>query len=211
MFLKDVENALKYVNLAIEHTPTLIDLYTLKGKIMQIAGDRTKAAAIYEEARCLDTADRALNAISAIYQVKAGLVDQGSDTIGIFFKDCGYESTVHDNQCLWFEQVCGKKLYQLGKYQESLKEYTFSINHIKNMIDDQYDYYLYSLRKFTLTSFEGLMKVTNNQLHRYKHVVKTAIGVCKIGLRLSKTKDEELAKFTPLKEEYLKSEEYLAL
>jgi hypothetical protein len=67
MFLKDVENALKYVNLAIEHTPTLIDLYTLKGKIMQIAGNRTKAAAIYEEARSLDTADRALNAISAIY------------------------------------------------------------------------------------------------------------------------------------------------
>jgi peptide alpha-N-acetyltransferase len=67
MFLKDVENALKYVDLAIEHTPTLIDLYTLKGKIMQIAGNRTKAAAIYEEARGLDTADRALNAISAIY------------------------------------------------------------------------------------------------------------------------------------------------
>ncbi len=103
MFLKDVDNALKYVNLAIEHTPTLIDLYTLKGKIMQIAGNRTKAAAIYEEARSLDTADRALNAISAIYQVKAGLVEFGSDTIAIFFKDCGYESTVHDNQCIWFE------------------------------------------------------------------------------------------------------------
>lgn len=34
MFLKDVEKALSFVNKAIEHTPTLIDNYTLKGKIM---------------------------------------------------------------------------------------------------------------------------------------------------------------------------------
>jgi len=34
-FLRDNENAFKYCNRAIEHTPTLIDLYTLKGKIMQ--------------------------------------------------------------------------------------------------------------------------------------------------------------------------------
>lgn len=74
MLLKDVEAALIYVNKGIEHTPTLIDLYTLKGKIMQQAGDRVEAARIFEEARCLDTADRALNAIAACYQVKAGLI-----------------------------------------------------------------------------------------------------------------------------------------
>ena len=51
MFLRDIENALKFVNKAIEHTPTLIDLYTLKSKIMEKAGDRTEAARLYEEAR----------------------------------------------------------------------------------------------------------------------------------------------------------------
>jgi tetratricopeptide (TPR) repeat protein len=72
LFKKDVENALKFVNQAIEHTPTLIDLYTLKGKIMQVAGNRTEASRLFEEARVLDQADRALNAIAACYQVKAG-------------------------------------------------------------------------------------------------------------------------------------------
>ena len=67
LFKKDVENALKYVNMAVEHTPTLLDLYTLKGKIMQIAGDRSTAAKLFEEARVLDQADRALNAIAACY------------------------------------------------------------------------------------------------------------------------------------------------
>lgn len=96
-FCRDVDNALKYVNKAIEHTPTLIDLYTLKGKIMKIAGKRTDAARLFEEARVLDKADRAINAIAACYAVKAGQIEQGEETIGIFFKDCGYEAGVHDN------------------------------------------------------------------------------------------------------------------
>jgi hypothetical protein len=58
---------------------------------------------LFEEARGLDTADRALNAISACYAVKSGQVAQGEHIIALFFKDCGYESTVHDNQCIWFE------------------------------------------------------------------------------------------------------------
>lgn len=49
----------------------------MKGKIMQLAGDRTEAAKLFEEARVLDQADRALNAIAACYQVKAGNVEQG--------------------------------------------------------------------------------------------------------------------------------------
>ena len=116
LFRRDVENALKYVNLAIEHTPTLLDLYTLKGKIYREAGNRTLAAKLHEEARVLDQADRALNAIAAVYAVKAGNIEQGNDTISIFFKDLGYESNVHDNQCLWFEQACGTYHYKLGNY-----------------------------------------------------------------------------------------------
>jgi hypothetical protein len=57
------------------------------------------------------------------------------------------------------------------------------------MIADQYDYYLYSLRKFTLVAFEGLMLHNNNELHRYKHVVKTVIGLCKLAIKLTKVKD----------------------
>jgi len=117
LFKKDVENALKYVNQAIEHTPTLIDLYTLKGKIMQVAGNRTEAARLFEEARVLDTADRALNAIAACYQVKANQIQKGEDTIAIFFKDCGYDQNIHDNQCLWFEQVCGSYHFKQGEYR----------------------------------------------------------------------------------------------
>jgi hypothetical protein len=54
------------VNAAILHTPTLLELYTLKGKIYSMAGDRKACADLHEEARQLDMADRAINAISAM-------------------------------------------------------------------------------------------------------------------------------------------------
>lgn len=66
LFQNKIAEALTFVNKAIDHTPTLLELYTLKGKIYQKAGDRVKSAELYEEARNLDMADRAINAISAM-------------------------------------------------------------------------------------------------------------------------------------------------
>ena len=72
LFQRKVEEAIELINKAIAHTPTLLELYTLKGKIYQCGGDRQKAAQLHEEARNLDKADRAINAISALYYLKAG-------------------------------------------------------------------------------------------------------------------------------------------
>jgi N-alpha-acetyltransferase 15/16, NatA auxiliary subunit len=65
-FKGDAANALKYVDAAIAHTPTLLELYTLKGKIYSMAGDRKACSTLHEDARLLDTADRAINAVSAM-------------------------------------------------------------------------------------------------------------------------------------------------
>ena len=76
------------------------------------------------------------------------------------------------------------------------------------MVDDQYDYYLYTLRKTNLAAFEGLMKFNNNELFRFKHLVKAATGICKLHLRIQKVKDQESARFYPLFEEYKSSDEF---
>ena len=68
--LCQLDKALVYCNQAIEHTPTVIELYNHKAKIMQIAGNRKQAAALTEEARKLDLADRHLNAHSSKYLFK---------------------------------------------------------------------------------------------------------------------------------------------
>jgi len=121
MWRRDYNQSLAFVNRAIEHTPTLLELYTLKGKIYQKAGDITTAAKMFEEARLLDTADRAINAYSALYQAKAGDTTRGDEIMAIFFADCGYESSVHDNQCLWFETTMGRAFLRKKDYRNALK------------------------------------------------------------------------------------------
>lgn len=51
-------------------------------------------------------------------------------------------------------------------------------------LEDQYDYYLYGLRKFTLNAFEGLMKINNDELYRFSAIVKAAAGICKLALKV---------------------------
>lgn len=44
LFLRNFDKALQYINEAIEHTPTVIELYIVKAKIYKKAGDITKAS-----------------------------------------------------------------------------------------------------------------------------------------------------------------------
>lgn len=76
-------------------------------------------------------------------------------------------------------------------------------------IEDQYDYYLYGLRKFTLVAFEGLMKVNNDELYKYNAVVKAAIGVCKLALKVKKFDQAKKDTYTAELDEYKTTEEYL--
>ena len=211
MYLRDFKTALVYVNKAIEHTPTLLELYTLKGKICYKAGDTSIAAELFEEARLMDTADRAINAISALYQLKAGKVDEGEEIMSIFFKDCGYESTVMDNQCIWFEQTNGTSRFRIGEYRTALKQFSYVMGHLTDMVDDQYDYYLYSLRKFTLASFEGLMTFNDHELYQYKPILKATTDLVRLVARVDKNRESITAGWKPEYEAYLVSDKYATL
>jgi hypothetical protein len=52
------------------------------------------------------------------------------------------------------------------------------------------------------------MKFNSNELFRFKHLVKAAIGICKLHLRVQKVKEQEVARFAPLFEDYKNSEEF---
>lgn len=69
--LRNYERALEYINDAIQHTPTVIDLYIVKARIYKRAGDTKYASKLYDEARKLDLADRYLNAVSSRFKIRA--------------------------------------------------------------------------------------------------------------------------------------------
>jgi peptide alpha-N-acetyltransferase len=81
------DKSLIFINKAIDHTPTVIELYIHKAKIYQRLGDPEKAAALTEEARNLDLADRYLNAHSSKYLLKANKVRESYNNMVLFSKD----------------------------------------------------------------------------------------------------------------------------
>ena len=164
LFQNKPSEAMTFVNRAIEQTPTLLELYTLKGKIYQKSGDREKAAQLHEEARNLDKADRAINAISAMHTLKNGNVELGTGIMDIFVKDCGYDVSIHDNQTMWFEQMTGRAHFINKDYRKALKELKYVQLHAEHMVQDHYDYYQYTMRKFTLKTFEDLLTFADKTL-----------------------------------------------
>jgi len=81
----------------------------------------------------LDAADRAINAISAMFLLKSGQIEKGIDVMNVFVKDCGYDLDIHDNQTIWFEQMSGRAHYEAGNLRESLKQFNHVITHLEHM------------------------------------------------------------------------------
>lgn len=82
--MNKLDKAIEYINKAIEHTPTVCELYLLKARIYLQMGNRATAAKLAEEARMLDTADRNLNFESVQYQLAIDEVDQAHELMGLF-------------------------------------------------------------------------------------------------------------------------------
>jgi peptide alpha-N-acetyltransferase len=103
-----IDDSLEVINKAIAHTPTVMELYTHKAKIMQFAGNRKQASDLVDMSRDLDQADRYLNALSSKYFFKIDAIDQAHKTMGLFSKeDEDGNLNVHEMQTMWFEHHCG--------------------------------------------------------------------------------------------------------
>ena len=211
LFQRKVDPALEFINKAIAHTPTHLDLYTLKGKIYQCGGDRQKAAVLHEEARNLDKADRAINAIAALYFLKDGQTEKGIATMDIFVRDCGYDVNVHDNQTMWFEHTTGRSYYANGDYRNALKQFWYVTSHANHMGQDLYDYYPYSMRRFTLQAFEDMLTFADTTLWQNRTIARAAISLIRLEHRVNKVKEEELTKFEPVMKEWQESDDYKEL
>jgi tetratricopeptide (TPR) repeat protein len=82
--LNDTVNAFKYIDEALGHTPTLVELYMLKGKIYKHAGNLYEAVKWLDEAQSLDTADRYINYKCSKYMLRAGLIKEAQEIAAKF-------------------------------------------------------------------------------------------------------------------------------
>jgi tetratricopeptide (TPR) repeat protein len=80
------EKALDILHAAMEHTPTLTELYMTKARVLKRAGDPYGAVRAMDDARKLDGQDRYVNTKSGKYRVRAGMISEADEVLGVFTK-----------------------------------------------------------------------------------------------------------------------------
>ncbi|EFA02495.1 N-alpha-acetyltransferase 16, NatA auxiliary subunit isoform X2 [Tribolium castaneum] len=159
-YLNQTEKAVSYIDAAIEHTPTLIELFVTKGRIYKHAGDPQEAYKWLDEAQALDTADRYINSKCAKYMLRANRVKEAEDTCAKFTREgVSAMENLNEMQCMWFETECALAYQRLGKYGEALKKCHETDRHFSEIIEDQFDFHTYCMRKMTLRSYVGLLRL----------------------------------------------------
>lgn len=86
LHLNQLDLALQHVQKALDHSPTLVELYILKARITKHLGKLEEAKDIMEEGRLLDLQDRFVNSKAAKYLLRANHVDKAIDVVSLFTK-----------------------------------------------------------------------------------------------------------------------------
>ncbi|KAK9149523.1 hypothetical protein Scep_008280 [Stephania cephalantha] len=195
--------SLAKIDEAIEHTPTVIDLYLVKGRILKHAGDLPAAAALADEARSMDLADRYLNSECVKRMLQADQVALAEKTAVLFTKDGDQHNNLHDMQCMWYELASGESYFRQGDLGRALKKFLAVEKHYADMTEDQFDFHSYCLRKMTLRAYVEMLKF-QDRLHSYPYFHKAAAGAIRCYLRLYDSpspsvteEDEEMSKLLP--------------
>ena len=111
------------VDEAINHTPTLIELFMLKGKIFKHVGNLDEAVNCFDEAQSLDTADRYINCKCAKYMLRANRIREAEEMCQKFTRE-GVSATesLNEMQCMWFQTECAGAFQRKAQYGEALKK-----------------------------------------------------------------------------------------
>eukprot|EP00823_Brevimastigomonas_motovehiculus_P006153 TRINITY_DN4952_c0_g1_i1.p1 TRINITY_DN4952_c0_g1~~TRINITY_DN4952_c0_g1_i1.p1 ORF type:complete len:923 (+),score=218.40 TRINITY_DN4952_c0_g1_i1:51-2819(+) len=158
----DFANGLKMTDEAIMHTPTNLDLYVLKARLYKHAGDFDSAFFWMDTARKMDTADRYLNTKTVRYAFRANKIEQAQKIVSLFLRSSeGQEptlKTMFDMQAAWYAIVSGKAHARVGQYGMALKHLTAVEKFYDAMVEDQFDFHTYCLRKMTLRAYVSMLR-----------------------------------------------------
>jgi N-alpha-acetyltransferase 15/16, NatA auxiliary subunit len=161
-YLRESEKALEFINKAIDHTPTLIELFVMKGKIYKHSGDLEEAYRQLDEAQSLDTADRFINSKCAKYFLRANKIKEAEEMCAKFTREgVSAMENLNEMQCMWFQTETAAAYHRLGQLGECLKKCHEIDRHFSEIIEDQFDFHTYCMRKMTLRSYVDLLRLEN--------------------------------------------------
>lgn len=176
--------ALDYINTAIEHTPTLIELFVAKGRIFKHAGDIHEAVKFLDEAQALDTADRYINSKCAKYMLRANMIREAEEMCSKFTREgVSAMENLNEMQCMWFQTECALAYQRSERFGEALKKCYEIDRHFTEIIEDQFDFHTYCMRRMTLRAYVGLLRL-EDVLRNHPFYFKAARCAVEVYLRL---------------------------
>ncbi|KAI5956549.1 hypothetical protein KGF54_001024 [Candida jiufengensis] len=161
LYTNNLDLATKYIDLALDHSPTLVELYIIKARILKHLGDLQKASEIMTQGRELDLQDRFINSKATKYLLRANKVDEAIDCISLFTKlDEGAINgckDLHIMQVNWVIIESAEAYARIyHELEEKLKDSTF---------DKDSEEYEHALEE--IESYKGLA------LKRFQAILKT--------------------------------------
>jgi len=175
--------AIEFVNKAITHTPSCVELYLCKGRIYKHHGNTKAAAECLEKARTMDLADRYLNTRSTVYLLRNGEMEKAEKTVVLFTKEGDQVSNLNEMQCMWWAIECGKAYMKKKQYGQALKKLTSVEKYFTDFNEDQFDFHSYCLRKMTLRSYYAML-MNSEKIRNNKNFLKAAEAVVKCYLAI---------------------------
>ncbi|GAA5798156.1 hypothetical protein HPULCUR_003556 [Helicostylum pulchrum] len=180
-----LEKALELINKAITHTPTVVELYMTKGRILKHSGKAQEASDVMNEAREMDLQDRFINSKSAKYMLRAGQIEEAERILGLFTrKDVNTIQDLTDMQCQWFMTEEGHAYLGKKDYGKALKRFHTLEKFYVDYFDDQFDFHTYCLRKLTLRSYVETLR-WEDKLRAHPFYLKAAKGAVEAYLAIA--------------------------
>lgn len=188
------ERGLTEIDAAIEHTPTMIECHMVKARILKHCGDTINALAVADEARKMDLSDRFVNTKCTKYALRADNVPQAESWISLFTRDgdSGGVQALYDMQCIWYELEAAESHLRCGQLALALKKFMAVERHCADMIEDQFDFHTYCLRKVTLRSYVEMLRM-EDKLQSHHYFQRAATGVVRCLLRFEGMSADERA------------------
>ena len=124
-------NGISLINKCIDHTPTAVDFYELKSRLLELGGDIQEAANVVDAGRDLDHQDRYINNQATKVLLRAGRVEDAANRISLFTRhEAPPEQNLYDMQCTWYELELADCLRKKGELGKSLRKYSTSYIYI---------------------------------------------------------------------------------
>lgn len=180
---------------SLEHTPTAVDIYELKARLLLAAGDAPSAADCLDKGRELDKQDRYINNQTTKFMLLADREDVARDRISLFTRHEGNpEQNLYDMQCAWYELDLADCLARKKEWGKSLKKYLAVEKHFEDFHEDQFDFHSYCVRKVTLRAYTDVLRF-EDELWGQPYYGRAAEGIIRIYLYLydhpPESKDDE--------------------